>query len=269
MAVALVFCPNSSGHRQVHAAIYADFLRRRGLDVTMALGEPTPGEPPAASSVICAALRGGGVRVHDLGDCSSTFRLRGSWVEPLLRLEADLRPALTVLPTGDDARLCLAGLGRASPSDRPKRAALFLANRYVYSPDTRALPLPERVRLAVKRARHMIDEAHYYGGLIWDDLGLDAGLAISEDFVRRPEGRRYGYVPDPYRERLSATDAADPALDDAARELARFIEARSGAVVLPYYGLRAARRGYDSLLALAAGQPDSVVVSVGREEPGE
>ena len=63
MATALVFCPNSSGHRQVYTAIYADFLRRRGLDVTVALGEATPGEAPAASSVVGALMRGGGVQL--------------------------------------------------------------------------------------------------------------------------------------------------------------------------------------------------------------
>lgn len=269
MATALVFCPNSSGHRQVYTAIYADFLRRRGLDVTVALGEATPGEAPAASSVVGALMRGGGVQLRDLGDCSRTLRVRGSWIEPLLRLEGALRPALTILPTGDEARLCLAGLGSASPSHRPKRAALFLAIRYVYASDTRALPMPERMRLAVKRARHAADEARYFGTEIWSDLGIDVGLAISEEFVRRPEGRRYGYVPDPYRERLSANAAVDPALDESAQELAGFVRERPGAAVLPYYGLRAARRGYDALLALAAVEPNALVVSVGREEPGE
>jgi hypothetical protein len=269
VARALVFCPNSSGHRQVYACVYADFLRRRGLDVTMALGEALPGEAPARSPVVEATMRGGAAHLRDLGDCSGTFRVRGAWVEPILRLEGELRPVLTILPTGDEARLCLAGLGAASQDNRPRRVGIFNSIKYVYAPDTRALPLHERARLAAKRARHVIDEASYYGRLIWDDLGLDIGMAISEEFVRRPEGRRYGYVPDLYREWLSVDGAVEPALDKAARELARFIEDRPGAVVLPYYGLRAARRGYDSLLALADGEPDTIVVSVGREETGE
>lgn len=111
-------------------------------------------------------------------------------------------------------------------------------------------------------------QRHYFKRKVNESLGLDLILATDENAVSALCHPRIRYFPEIYRAWGSDRGAELPEIGRARQAYAEFLGLHQGMDVLLYYGGRFLRRGYDSLLELAAECEDTVFISVGRDYPG-
>jgi len=263
----LIFCPWIDGHRQNHCCVYALWFRDRGYQATLAAGRDANGTPAVDTPVIGALAKYPGIEVHDLGDTTGSHLQWRRWVETLLSLESRLAPAWTLLPTGDEIRRSLHGLGTERRSQGLRRAGTFIGGHHIYPRDFRHGPLwkrPHRWVLTKRWARR--EEAFFRVG-VWDSLGLDVALATNPDLVSSIADPRYHYLPDLYR--AWGLDQAAPVelVERLSTSFRAFLDRQGGRQIVLYFGSWQARRGYDVLLQIVAKRPDTVFVGCGRPFP--
>lgn len=264
MPHALIFSPNSAGHRQVYVCVMADWFLRQGCSVTMAVGRSEPGLAAGRSPMIAAVAARDGVAVIDLGDTGETNWAPGYWLPRLVELEAQAKPDWTVLPTGDDARHSLAGLGAAGRPLRTRRAALFIRVDHYYRRDLGALPPLKRLGRRLRWMQHNLAERTYFREQAWKSLGLDAAMSTNVDFLRGSRDPRYHYLPEMYRAFVGPVPAPDADMQRAAEECRAFLAARADKTPIVFFGGRYARRGYDVLLKLVVEDPGLVFAASSR-----
>ncbi|MCX6360312.1 MAG: hypothetical protein NT029_10910 [Armatimonadetes bacterium] len=264
MPHALIFSPNSAGHRQVYVCVMADWFLRQGCEVTIAVGRSEPGLPADRSPMVAAVAARPGALVVDLGDTGATNWTPGYWLPRLAELEAQTKPDWTVLPTGDDARHSLAGLGAAGRPTRTRRAALFIRVDHYYRRDLSALPTMQRLGRRVRWMQHNRAERGFFRRRVWKSLGLDAAMSTNVDFLRGSRDARYHYIPEMYRAFVEPMPEPDDATRRAADECRAFLAAHGDQAPIVFFGGRYARRGYDVLLRLAADDESLVFAAAGR-----
>jgi glycosyltransferase involved in cell wall biosynthesis len=265
----LLFSPHVDGHRQTYVAVLADWFRAQGWGLVAALGDTHAGAPPRETAILSLLVERTGARIVPLGNAAGFHEKVGGWVPWLRRIEDDVYPEWTVIVTGDECRTSLKGLGHAGHPGGARRAAIFIYVNHEYAIDLRALALPQRLRVFNWWWRMRWRERRYFRERVWRELGLDRILTTNEDFWTSAGDERIRLMPEVHRAFGFDLPGSDPRIALHREAYRVFLDRHQGRDVILYYGTRVARRGYDTLLALANDCVDTVFVSCGRDARGE
>jgi glycosyltransferase involved in cell wall biosynthesis len=263
--IALIFCPDLGGHRQIYCFVIGRCLAEAGYRLVLA-GVPTPGQKSISDYALLAEMvERWQARLVDLAP-AATRSERTGWTRAVLELEREFEPAWTFLPTGEEAREPLFGLGGTRSAPRRNRAAIFVHATHVFrpAPDRDASALSRLVARGYHHPRYRAQENRYYKSEVWDSLGLTVAFSPNEVFVEQLGSNRMRYLPDIYRAWGSLTAARNENTAHSRRQLEEFLQCHLGREVLLYFGGWTARRGFDLLLELCARTPDTVLVTCGR-----
>lgn len=265
--VVLIFCQDIDGHRQTYVAVMGAWFRSRGWKVVVALANAEDGCPSGETQVLGQFLSNEDVRVFSLGDAGQDHGAAGFWIKTLRKIEDEVKPDWTVFVVGDQCRRILQGLGYAGRPQGTHRAGVFIYVNHEYRPDLRGLTLSHRLRLCLRWWRNRWRERSYFQRSVWRELGLDRILTTNEDFWRCADDERISFMPEIYRAWGFEMPANDPMIARFRESYQSFLAQQGGRDIILYYGTRFARRGYDTLLALARDYTDTAFVSCGRDAP--
>ena len=261
---AVVFCPDIGGHRQIYCCVISDWFLRSGFSVILAAGRSDNNEPAVMMPLIGALAERDEVMVLDLGDTTNSDLIPGRWVNVLRAVEDRFSPEWTFLPTGDELRISLGGLGDAPGSDKVRRAAVFIHSDHCYPHDSSHKRLFLRPYHWVRWRVYQVKENLYFTDRVWSSLGLSVAFSTNPDCFRKATSPRFYYLPEVYHAWGFDHLKEQTQIRQLCLEYRDFLATHPGKDVLLYYGGWAARRGYDELLHLASTEPNTLFVSCGR-----
>jgi glycosyltransferase involved in cell wall biosynthesis len=255
------------GHRQNYCCVVSDWFLRNGFTVVLAAGRLQDGIPAVDSLIIRDLSNRAGVIILDLGDTVGSHLERSKWVRLLLDLEKRFTPEWTFLPTGDELRISLSGMGNGRTSQRTKRAAIFISANHLYPRYPRDLSIHSLLKRPVRWLRWLRDRYREHV-LLRDytipDMGLDLLLHTNQDFQFLLGNGRFHYIPEIYRCWGFDMQTGQAEISKWQAAYQQFLAKHPGKEVVLFYGIRAARKGYDELLRLTLNVPDTLFVSCGR-----
>lgn len=262
----LIVLSETDGHRQNYAAVLGRWFADRGHKVVVACG-PTEKEALGSQSPVLAHfIATTGLAVIDLAReiVQDPARFRAT----LTQLEVNLNPTWTLLANGDECLRALQGEWQVG-ANACRRAAILIYFPNEYPLDLRALSYFKRFR---PWARHLLDR-YRKRRIIKNDsmarLGLDLVLTTDENVASALDHPNVRFLPEIYKAWGADISTETGETEEARLNYARFRARNSGKEVLLYYGGRYKRRGYDTLMALALENQETVFVSVGRNDPME
>lgn len=259
----IIFCPNIDGHRQTYCCVLAGWFLRAGRRVVLAAGCDEDGQPAGKTPLIGTLAQDPQVTLIDLGDTTDSHRIPKRWVSSLREIEERYHPEWTILPTGEEARVALDGLGQGAEG-RVKRVAIFDRTSRCYPRDLRGEKMIWRMVRWFRWQLSQFQDDYHFRHAVWSNMGLHSILYTNPDFPQKTRDARYTYLPEIYRAWGFEGSGTPERGDRLRRKYRTFLEQHDGKEVLLYFGGWAARRGYDELLKVAVGEPDAVFVSCGR-----
>lgn len=265
----LIFSPGIDGHRQNYCVVTGDWFVRSGYQVVLALGRSEDGAIASETPLIGKFLRKSSAKFIDLGDVKGTHRIPGALVNKLVSMEQDIKPVWTFIPTGDECRISLEGLGRCAKQQGVKRAAIFIRANHIYPRDMSDMSWMWRLRSSHWRWRDRKEEYRYIRETVFNSLGLDAILHTNPDFIALQRDLRYFYLPEIYRAWGFEERDTSPQIAELCERYSQFLSRHPGKEVILYFGIWQRRRGYEDLLKLALLEPDTLFVGCGRSIPGD
>jgi glycosyltransferase involved in cell wall biosynthesis len=265
----LIFSPGIDGHRQNYCVVIADWFIKSGYHVALALGRADDGAIASETPLIGQLLRKNDTEFIDLGDTLDTSKISGYWVDKLSALENEIKPDCTFIPTGDECRISLAGLGKCIKPAGIQRAAIFIRADHIYKRDMSDMPWKWRVRSTHWRWKNRKEEYRYFRETVFSSLGLDMILSTNPDFIAQTHDPRYFYLPEIYRAWGFEERDTSPQIDDLCKRYSEFLKAHPGKEVILYFGIWQPRRRYEDLLKIALKEPDTIFVGCGRSLPGD
>jgi glycosyltransferase involved in cell wall biosynthesis len=233
------------------------------------VGNDADGRAPRETPILSLFFQKKGTDVVNLGQTRDTEKVPGYWVDRLRAVEEQVLPAWTILINGDELRCSLRGLGADGTVTSRRRAAIFIYANHMYSPLLDGGGSVSRLLRLARWFRRRRRERSYFRSVVWRDLGIRRILTINGYFQRKARDQRIHFLPDIYRSWGFELPSDDRMILQARELYRRFLSEHQGQDVILYYGTRFARRGYDTLLALACENRDTVFVSCGRDQPGE
>ena len=263
--VALLFCQDIDGHRQNYVAVLGKWFLSKGYKVIVALTNAEDGSSPADTPVLGRLLKNQRVLLVELGDTKTDSGITGFWVHRIRMIEDEVQPTWTVLIVGDQCRQTLFGLGTAGRPSMTRRAGIFIYVNHVYKPDLRGTSLPRKVWRYLRWWQWQRRESRYFAQAVWSEMGLDKIITTNENFWRMANDERICLIPEIYRAWGFEMLNNDPMIEKNRKDYQSFLIRNPDREIILYYGTRFARRGYDTLLALACDHVDTVFVSCGRE----
>jgi hypothetical protein len=242
----LVYSPGLDGHRPVYCRVLADVLLEAGYRVVL------------ASSGLAAAPQLAGLATDPMMSFVDVSALRrgGRDVElrQFVRLVTQREADVTLLVEADDhLRLIASQALPGLPRIPGRRVGIFLRSTgYVHS-GRRRMAWRRRLRHWLRgRFLDALDDPCTFHERLMPHLSLlESALCLDETFVAG-RGAPYEWLPDIYRPFSADGDA--PSADEQRwiAQLHAFKERAGERPLFVYYGTEQARRGYGTLLRLAA-----------------
>lgn len=267
----LIIASSINGHRQNYLVVLGNWFVATGHSVAIACGAGDDGLPASQTPILKQFLAKSGAGAYDLEQDviqnPARFRARIS------QLETELNPVWTLFADGE---ACAGRLQGAWPRDSVKRhrAAIVIGYSLEYPLDLRpfsgfGVKTIEKVYRFVRYLYERHQWRRFFTRQVFTRLGLDLILATDENVASAFSHHRVHYIPEIYRAWGTDIGPELPDIGRARQAYAGFLNSHPKMDVLLYYGGRVIRRGYDTLLELAAECEDTVFVSVGRDYPGQ
>lgn len=239
----MLVSPSLDGHRSVYAAVIAQALRQRDLEVLLWTLE-TPSDLPALSQI-----RSLGVRTVVAPEGSREIRDVRLFAQRVSTLEVDV---VFFLEADLHLNLIAQQLLPGAPLIAGRRLGLFLrATRHRYARDYLGGRTGRIAGLRHHAARPALESRVFHELLVPHLRPLDAALYLDEYFVQsRPQARLW--MPDIFASNFPLPEDQRSADRESLRELSAFRERQSNLPVFVYFGRAQPRRGYGEVLRLAA-----------------
>jgi glycosyltransferase involved in cell wall biosynthesis len=253
---AVIVMPSLQGHRHVYCRAIAGVVRELGYTVVIATPLDEPGDRRRAGTL-------GAVVLHDTAPVPEDERCS---LAALSALRAAHDAGVLVLAEADEYIPALAELRAGGAQALPGRVvALFIrSTNYVHAPPPSALRSLAR-RLRGPRQQTASDPVVFHETLADGDAALTA-VVLDERFAAAHR-RSHSWLPDIYRE-FEAIDQEEAEQAAWGRALESFLAVQRDRPVIVYVGTNQVRRGYDTLVRLAA-DLDGCLIHCGRLDAGD
>jgi glycosyltransferase involved in cell wall biosynthesis len=267
----LIVALSIDGHRQNYVAVLGRWFAEQGYFVAIACGPGDDGYSASQTPILRQFLAKLGAYAYDLEQdiIQNPTRFR----ERISQLETKLNPLWTLFA---DVGTLARRLKDEWPHDSIKRhrAAIFISFPLEYPLDLRpysgsGIKTIEKAYRFVRHIYQRFQGRHFLKHQVLKIFGLEFILATDENAVAALSLPHIRYLPEIYRAWGTDIGPELPEISRARKAYAGFMNTHARKDVLLYYGGWLIRRGYDTLLEIAAEYQDTVFVSVGREYRGQ
>lgn len=263
-----IVVPSLGGHRQLYASVLADWAVKQGRSVVIA----TMQKAETLNEVAPLIARRAGMPQIDVLSMPRGQEASGD-VAPfaafVLELERQLYPEWVIIANADMHLDDLKGLEQTAT--RPKRAAIMNSTACFYPIHAQLqgrelrYPVLSRLRKYISLRSKRKQQKRFYLRTAFKQLGVDKILTMDDRYYESSHGdTRFALIPEIYRTWDDCFPGERDRMHILQKEYDSFLKSNSGKDVILHFGGFTARRGYDTLMKIAADDENSVFVSIGR-----